>query len=170
MNSADPKTRPQALENTAPTEDAGLVLSGGTVLNVYSGELLRADVAVTNGRVTAVGTIRGATADDAEVLEVGGKVLVPGYVEPHCHPWLLYNPLTLAEYAAGLGTTTLVCDNLIAYSLLGPERFEEFMAALSRLPVKLFWTCRAGPQTPTEDEAERFSLENVLFFSFLDEL
>ncbi len=41
-----------------------------------------------------------------------GKYIVPGYIEPHTHPFQIYNPQTLAEYVSQFGTTTFVNDNL----------------------------------------------------------
>lgn len=144
-----------------PYHTADLVLSGGIVLNVYSGELIEANVTVKGERIAYVGPMPAAEFPNAKVMDITGKILVPGYVEPHCHPWLLYNPLSFAEGAVRLGTTTFFCDNLIAYSLMGPERFEHFMQVLSPMPVKIFWTCRAVPQTPMENETDLFSIENV---------
>jgi adenine deaminase len=144
-----------------PCRTADLILTGGTVLNIYSGELIKADVAVKDSRIVFAGTAAPTTGRAAAVMDVADKVLVPGYVEPHCHPWLLYTPLSFAEAAACLGTTTFFYDNLIAYSLMGPARFESFMSAASNLPVKIYWTCRAVPQTPMENESDLFSVENV---------
>lgn len=53
--------------------------------------------------------------DDIELIEIidcEGKFLVPGYIEPHAHPFQLYNPEQLAIHAAQTGTTSLVNDNL----------------------------------------------------------
>ncbi|MFH0725650.1 MAG: adenine deaminase C-terminal domain-containing protein [Pseudomonadota bacterium] len=142
-------------------DHADLILSGGIVLNVYSGELIEANVAVRGERILYVGQLPVSESANAAVMDITGKILVPGYVEPHCHPWLLYNPLSFTEAAARSGTTTFFCDNLIAYSLMGPARFEQFMHVLSQLPVKILWTCRVVPQTPMENEADLFSTENV---------
>jgi adenine deaminase len=88
-------------------------------------------------------------------------VLVPGYVEPHCHPWNAYNPVSLGEEFCRLGTTTLVCDDLIFYMMMGVERFEEFMAVFSQMPVKFFWFVRLVPQTALDQEEELFSAANL---------
>ena len=40
---------------------------------------------------------------------------MPGYIEPHTHPWCLYSPASLLEVAIPDGTTTLVYDNLFFY-------------------------------------------------------
>jgi adenine deaminase len=94
-------------------------------------------------------------------LDVSHKVLVPGYVEPHCHPWNTYNPLSLGEEFCRMGTTTLVCDNLIFFMMMGVGRFESFMAAFSKMPVKFFWFIRLVPQTPLEQEETLFSEANL---------
>ncbi len=51
----------------------------------------------------------------AKSLIVLMKLLVPGYIEPHAHPFQLYNPHTLAAYASQFGTTTLINDNMLLF-------------------------------------------------------
>ena len=138
-----------------------LILEGGRVLNVYSGELLDANVRVRGARIWYVGPRSSSAGENAMRLDVSHKVLVPGYIEPHCHPWNVYNPVSLGEEFCRLGTTTLVCDNLIFYMMMGVERFEAFMAAFSKMPVKFFWFVRLVPQTPVEQEETLFSAANL---------
>ena len=142
-------------------DKADVFLKGGTVLNVYSGELLKANVALKEERIWYVGPLSQLVGNDTLVLDVGDKLLVPAYIEPHFHPWDIYNPVTFGEEACRLGTTTIFCDNLIFYVLMGPALFEEFMAALRDMPIKFFWSCRAAPQTPMKGEQELFSFRNV---------
>jgi adenine deaminase len=141
--------------------EASLSLEGGKVLNVFSGEILDANVLVKGDKIGYVGPRRDPGTDAALRLDVSGKVLVPGYVEPHCHPWNLYNPVSLGEEVCRLGTTTLVCDNLFFFLFMGVEGFEAFMTALAEMPAKFFWSIRAVPQTPMEGEAELFSRPNI---------
>lgn len=141
--------------------NADIFLQGGKVLNVYSGEVLGMNVAVKGGIFQYVGPRSHTVGKKTLVLNVEGKTLIPGYVEPHCHPWLLYNPLSFAREAARTGTTTFFCDNLAFFSLMGLDVFESFMTALMDMPVKFFWFCRAVPQTPMEKEEMLFSVENV---------
>ncbi|MDP6179496.1 MAG: adenine deaminase C-terminal domain-containing protein, partial [Desulfatiglandales bacterium] len=89
------------------------------------------------------------------------KVLVPGYIEPHSHPWNIYNPISLGEEACRLGTTTLFCDNLFFFTLLGIDLFEALMTIFLDMPIKFFWSCRAVPQTPMEREDVIYSLDNL---------
>jgi adenine deaminase len=147
--------------STRHDKEAELLLEGGKVLNVYSGEVLESDVSVKGERIWYVGPRSDSIAKRTLRLDVSRKVLVPGYVEPHCHPWNIYNPVSLGEEFCRLGTTTLVCDDLIFYMIMGVERFEDFMAAFSEMPAKFFWFMRLVPQTPLEQEGALFSSANL---------
>jgi adenine deaminase len=141
--------------------EADLLLEGGRVLNVYSGEVLKSNVVVRGEKIWYAGPRCDSFGKKTLQLDVSRKVLVPGYVEPHCHPWNVYNPVSLGEEFCRLGTTTLVCDNLIFYMMMGAERFEAFMAAFSEMPVKFFWFMRLVPQTSLEQEDTLFSAANL---------
>ena len=152
---------PKQQGNLKESPEADLFLQGGEVLNVYTGEILKSNVAVGDGSILYVGPRSGSLGERTVRLDMARKVLVPGYVEPHCHPWLIYTPLSFGEEACRLGTTTLVCDNLIFYMLMGPDRFEAFMEAFRDMPVKFFWFIRLVAQTPMEEEETLFSTENL---------
>ncbi len=62
-------------------EPADLVLTGGCLLNVFTGEVLEQAVSVAEGRVAAVGEPRRA----AEVVDVAGCYVVPGLMDAHVH-------------------------------------------------------------------------------------
>src|SRR5215207_5833840 len=62
-------------------EPADLVLSGGQVLSVFTGELLEADGAVVGQRVAGVGEGYRGT----ERLDVSDLILLPGFIDGHMH-------------------------------------------------------------------------------------
>ncbi|HET6548188.1 MAG TPA: hypothetical protein VFG79_07030, partial [Solirubrobacter sp.] len=90
---------------------ADLALAGGTVADVYTGTWVRANVEIEDGRIAYV----GPREPRGEAVDVSGKTLVPGYIEPHTHPWCLYSPSSLLEVSVPDGTTTLVYDNLFFF-------------------------------------------------------
>ncbi len=137
-----------------------LILEGGEVLNVYSGEILESVVGIKGDKILFTGP-RSSRGETPLRLDVSGKILVPGYIEPHCHPWNIYNPISFGEEACRLGTTTLVCDDLFFYMFMGVELFEEFMESLAAMPIKFFWFIRVVPQTPMEGEETVFSAANL---------
>ena len=83
-----------------------LVLKGGDVVNVFSGEIYRADVAIDSGRVIALGEFKGQSEADAS-----GRVVCPGFFDSHVH--IESSMVTIPEYARAVvprGTTTVVID------------------------------------------------------------
>jgi N-acyl-D-amino-acid deacylase len=69
----------------------------------------RGDVAITSGRIEYVGNVNGQAAD--RTIEARGRVVCPGFVDPHSHSdWsILANPR--AESTIRQGVTTEVVGN-----------------------------------------------------------
>ena len=135
---------------------ADLYVRGGTLLNVYTGELYRANVATLGERVAYVGTRDDMVHARTTVVEAAGRVLVPGYIDPHVHPAHVITPSALARYVLPLGTTTVFADTLQFWELGGLRAFVTVADALARSPLKFYWMLRVHGQTQTTDEARRF--------------
>lgn len=95
----------------APTK----VLMNATYLHPYIRQWVQGNVWICDDRIVYVGPNKPKQLNSCEVIDCTNQVLVPGYIEPHAHPFQLYNPQTLAEYAAQFGTTTLINDNLFLF-------------------------------------------------------
>ncbi|MFD6395869.1 amidohydrolase [Nocardia sp. NPDC060249] len=67
------------------------ILTAGTVITLDD-DRPRADaVAVSGSRIVAVGSLAecvSAVGPDADVIDTGARALLPGFVEPHGHPFL----------------------------------------------------------------------------------
>jgi adenine deaminase len=135
-----------------------LALVGGTVADVYTGTWIRANVEVANGVITYVGPRK---PNAARTHDVTGKVLVPGYIEPHAHPWCLYSPTSLLEAAIPDGTTTLVYDNLFFFLAHGVEGLRAIVEQMRAAPAHVYWNARIAPQSAYPDEATRFAHEVI---------
>ena len=111
-----------------------LVFRGGDVLDPGGGQSGRLDVAVTAGRVAAVGA--KLPGDAHTVVDVTGKLVTPGLIDLHTHVgpgyWGL-DPDPIAWYS---GVTTWVdAGSAGAYTLDGLRR--TVAAAQVRVPVLL---------------------------------
>ena len=123
------------------------VLSKGIVLNVHTKRWEQANIWIYQDRIIYVGDRLPRDLEQVEVTDCSGNYLVPGYIEPHAHPFQLYNPSTLAAYGAMGGTTTFVSDNLIFYMLLSEEHSFDIIRQLNETPTSFFWWCRYDAQT-----------------------
>ncbi len=59
-----------------------LVIRGGTVIDGTGGDPIEADVAVDGGKIVAVGKV---SARGKEEIDARGKIVTPGFVDPHSH-------------------------------------------------------------------------------------
>ena len=83
-----------------------LLLTGGQVLNLFSGELERLEVAIADGRIIGFGDFPAH-----ERLDLSGRVLLPGFCEGHIHvESTMLAPGEFARAVAERGTTTVVAD------------------------------------------------------------
>lgn len=70
------------------TESADFVLLGGVVWTGVPGAALTEAVAVRSGKIQAVGSaaeIQGFVGPETEVLELDGRMIVPGFIDSHTH-------------------------------------------------------------------------------------
>ena len=138
--------------------EADRLIRGARVVNVYSGEVLEANVAIAGGRIAYVGP---GHRPARETLNAAGLYLAPGWIEPHGHPWVLYNPVSMIEGILPGGTTLVFNDDLFFYLQAGPEGFARMLDALRDLPVRYRWLIRLLSQSQWSGEAETFALEKL---------
>ena len=86
-----------------------LLIKGGTVLSMDPsvGDLAPGDVLVEDGTIVAVAP--SIDAEDCEVLDATGRIVLPGFVDTHRHTWQaplrnIASDWTLFHYLAGLHT------------------------------------------------------------------
>src|SRR4030042_6555035 len=105
-------------------EPADLLLRGGRVLNVYSGEILEQDVAIKGSRIAYVGDVRQLNCPPHQVIDVSSLLLSPGYFDPHAHAELVTDITSLSQAILPLGTTALFCDSRYIGFTLGARGME----------------------------------------------
>ena len=87
---------------------ADLVLRGGQLVNVATGEIYPADVAMVGDMIAAVGDVAAHTGPDTSVIEVTGRYLVPGLIDGHLHIECSKLSITMfADAVVRYGTTSV---------------------------------------------------------------
>ena len=87
---------------------ATLVIRGGTLVSVTSGEILpNMSVAAQGSRIAYVGLDASHTlGDETRIVEAEGRYMAPGFLDGHCH--IESTQLTVTQFARAvlpLGTT-----------------------------------------------------------------
>jgi adenine deaminase len=116
-------------------ERADLVLRGGRVLSVFTREWLETDVAVADGYIAGLGDY-----DGAEIVDVSGRYVVPGFIDAHMHlesTKLL--PDEFARLVLPLGTTAVVADPHEIANVLGSDGVHWLLDFCDELPLDVYF-------------------------------
>jgi len=124
-------------------------IENGRVLNVFSGEVLSgAGVAVAGGRIAYVGPSRAMIGPGTVCVDAGGGVLVPGYIDPHCHFDFIVSQRRLAEALLPLGTTALISDPQAMITLAGAAGYRFLKQSAAGLPFTHYYTVPVVAEAP----------------------
>ncbi|MCD5325351.1 MULTISPECIES: adenine deaminase C-terminal domain-containing protein [Pontibacillus] len=154
----------QLREHVAVVDGAhapSIVLTNATYLNVYLKQWIEANIWIYDDRIVYVGDALPDSNESTEVVDCTGQYLVPGYIEPHAHPFQLYNPHRLAQYALQTGTTTLINDNLVLLFLLHKKKAFSLLENLNDVPASMYWWSRFDSQSALQQEDHFLSDEDV---------
>ncbi|MGB5100567.1 MAG: adenine deaminase [Methanothrix sp.] len=114
--------------------EVDLLLAGGSIANVLSGEVYRADVAIHKGRIA------GFDCSSARrTLELDGKILAPGFIDSHVH--IESSMVTAPEYARAVvprGTTTVIADPHEIANVWGEAGIRYMLESSRDIPLNVF--------------------------------
>ena len=116
-------------------EPADVVVRGGRVLSVFTGEWLDGDIAVADGWIAGLGEY-----DGREVVDASGRYVVPGFIDAHMHlesTKLL--PDEFARLVLPLGTTAVVLDPHELANVLGTDGVHWLLDACENLPLDFYF-------------------------------
>ncbi|PEM24942.1 adenine deaminase C-terminal domain-containing protein [Bacillus wiedmannii] len=139
-----------------------ILLKNATYLNSYMREWVQANIWIYDDRIVYVGEKLPAQLHECEVIDCDGKYVVPSYIEPHAHPYQLYNPETLANYAMQFGTTTFINDNLTLFFTLQREEAFRLLDEFEKIPASMYWWCRFDGQTELQNGESLFNREEII--------
>ena len=113
---------------------ADLVLAGGRVVDVFTGEVYEADVAICGRCVAAI----GPSLTGHDLIDLQGAYVAPGLIDAHVHiESSLCTPPQFAAAVVPRGVTTVVADPHEIANVVGPTGVR-YMAEASRgLPLNV---------------------------------
>lgn len=140
---------------------ADLVFKNVNVVNVFSEEIITADVAVAGGVIAGVGSYRGRTE-----LDCTDKFLCPGFIDAHIHiESSLAAPFEFARAATRSGTTTIVADPHEIVNVCGAQAVQYLLDATENLPLNVYLMLPSSvPATPFETNGADFTAADMAPF------
>jgi adenine deaminase len=122
--------------------EADLAIVNGSIVNVYTAEVLMGDTILIKGdRIAYVGAKAGrGIGRNTRIIDAAGKVLVPGFIDGHTHMDYLVSTTELSRYAMLTGTTSIITETVEIAFRLGYAGIKEYLKSLRRQPVKFWFT------------------------------
>ncbi len=118
-------------------QPADLLLTGGRVVNVFTGTIESADVAVADGWIAGVGPYQWTAQ---EIVPLNGELILPGLIDAHMHvESTMLLPAELARLIVPLGTTTIVADPHEVANVMGPRGVELLCDQSQGLPLTILY-------------------------------
>ncbi len=141
--------------------EADLVLKNANVVNVFTGEILPADVAVAGGVIAGVGSYSAANRVDC-----AGRFLCPGFIDAHIHiESTMVLPGELVRMALPSGTTTLIADPHEIVNVCGAAGMRFMLDASENLPCNIYFMLPSSvPPTPYETAGASFTKDDMAPF------
>lgn len=115
---------------------ADTLLTNARVLNVFTGAIVAANVALYRDRIAGVGDYRTGK----KLVDLRGRYLAPGLIDGHVHPESAY--LSPGQYARAVvprGTTAIVTDLHEVTNVSGLPGMRFYLEAARRTPLDVYF-------------------------------
>jgi adenine deaminase len=128
-------------------EKVDLLIKNGRVVNVFSGQIEKKDVAIFAGTIVGFGDYSAK-----KTIDVKGDFLCPGFIDGHVH--IESSMVTIPEFARAVvpnGTTSVVIDPHEIANVLGQEGIRFMAKSAEGVPLNVFIMIPSCvPATPME--------------------
>lgn len=141
---------------------ADLVLKGGRVFDLITGDLVETDVAICGDTIVGV----FGSYDGKREIDVRGRVLVPGFIDTHLHvESSLVTPHEFDRCVTPRGVTTAICDPHEIANVCGIGGIRYFLQSASQLVMDLrVQLSSCVPSTHMETTGARLSAADLVPF------
>ena len=135
-----------------------LLIKNARLVNVISGEIHPANIAIVDGRIVGFGDY-----DAEETIDIDGEYLAPSFIDGHIH--IESSMLTVPEFAKAvvpLGTGAVVADPHEFANVLGLDGIRYVLEERENLPLDIFVMLPSCvPATELESSGARLSAYDI---------
>jgi len=138
-----------------------LLLTNARIINVFSGEIVSGDIAITCGHIVGIGVYEAK-----ETIDIGGRFVAPGFIDAHIHIESAMTSVTqFARAVLPFGTTTVVADPHEIANVLGVEGIDYMLRSSENQPMNIFFNLPSCvPATNMETSGAKLTAEDLLPF------
>lgn len=150
------------LINTATEkEKPDLVLKNAKVINVFTGEIVNGDIAITDGVIAGIGEYSGK-----EEVNLDGRYVAPGFINAHVHvESSMVTPPVYSMEELHQGTTTIITDPHEIVNVNGITAIENMLEIAAQCPINYYIMLPSCvPSTPFEHSGAVLNADDLVRF------
>ena len=128
------------LEAGLALRKADMVVTGGRLVNVVTGEIYPADIAIYDSRIVAIGNVQEYVGQETETLDADGSYLVPGLIDGHIHFEVTKLSVTMfAKLMLPMGTTSIITSLDQIFGTGGLRSVRDFLNESKKAHLRMFF-------------------------------
>jgi adenine deaminase len=137
-------------------EKADLVIKNANIVNVFTKEIVKADIAICMGQIVGIGNYSGIKEIDAR-----DKYVCPGLIDSHVHiESTMVTPSEFAKAVLPHGTTTIIADPHEIANVCGINGINFMLNESKSLPLNTYFMMPSCvPSTPFENNGADLTVE-----------
>ncbi len=141
---------------------ADLVLKGGKLFDLTTGEINETDIAIVDDIIVGV----YSKYEGKSVIDVSGKYIVPGFIDTHLHiESSMVTPFEFERFVLPRGVTTAICDPHEIANVKGVEGIKYFLDASEKMLMNLFVQLSSCvPSSPLETSGSEIKFDDLKGF------
>jgi adenine deaminase len=121
-------------------EKVDLLVKNAKIVNVFSGEIHKADVAIADGIFVGFGGEGEGEYNTKNLYDAQGRYMSPGLIDGHIHIESTFlSPREFCNVVAPHGTSAVICDPHEIANVLGLKGIDYLLQSSLGLPVKFYF-------------------------------
>jgi adenine deaminase len=121
-------------------EKVDLLVKNAKIVNVFSGEIHQANVAIADGIFVGFGVEGEEEYNTKKMYDAQGRYMSPGLIEGHIHIESTFlSPSEFCNVVAPHGTSAVICDPHEIANVLGLKGIDYLLQSSLGLPVKFYF-------------------------------
>lgn len=137
-------------------EKADLVIKNANIVNVFTKEIVKGDIAICMDQIVGIGNYDGVNE-----IDVNGKYVCPGLIDSHVHiESTMVTPSEFAKAVLPHGTTTIIADPHEIANVCGINGINFMLNESKILPLNTYFMMPSCvPSTPFENNGADLTAE-----------
>ena len=121
-------------------EKVDLLVTNANIVNVFSGEIHQADVAIADGIFVGFTTEGDEAYNTKNMYDAQGRYMCPGLIDGHIHLESTFlSPREFCNVVAPHGTSAVICDPHEIANVIGLKGINYLLQESVRLPVRIYF-------------------------------